>query len=157
MVDKGLGLGGLCVSHDAGSVFVGVDGDYLIVPDPEPLPPPGEVDVLGREAQHAGVGVYCFVPLYGPAVEGDGPIVEAPGDADADPVGGALALPSRERIQVGYAVDDPDELLGLQEVEWAGAVDVLAVGNLADDRGQDDCQWRREHVPLWRRETGPPA
>ena len=55
-----------------------VEGRYPVVPDPEPLPAPGEVDVLGREPQHPGAGAYRLLPLYGPAAEGAGPVVEAP-------------------------------------------------------------------------------
>ena len=47
---EGLGPGGLGVPHDAEPIAEGLEGDYLVVPDPEPLPAPGEVDVLGREA-----------------------------------------------------------------------------------------------------------
>ena len=48
---EGLGLGGLGVPHDVEPIVEGLEGDYLVVPHPEPLPPSGEVDVLGREAQ----------------------------------------------------------------------------------------------------------
>ena len=60
-----LGLGGLRVPHDPGPVLVGVEGDYPVVPDPKPPPSVGEVDVLGGEAQHLGVGVDRLLPFYG--------------------------------------------------------------------------------------------
>ena len=44
-----LGPGGLGVPHDAEPIAEGLEGGYFVVPDPEPLPAPGEVDVLGRE------------------------------------------------------------------------------------------------------------
>ena len=46
---EGLGLGGLGVPHDAGPIAEGLEGDYLVVPDPERLPAACKVDVLGRE------------------------------------------------------------------------------------------------------------
>ena len=69
---EGLGLGGLGVPHDAGPIAEGLEGDYLIVPDLEPLPAAREVDVLGRESQQASVGVDRLLPLYGAAPEGAG-------------------------------------------------------------------------------------
>ena len=64
---EGLGLGRLGVTHDAGSVAEGVEGDYLVVPDPEPLSVAGEVDVLGGEAQEPGVGCErCWAGSRGP-------------------------------------------------------------------------------------------
>ena len=62
---EGLGLGGLGVPHDAEPVAEGLEGDYLIVPHPEPPPLPGEVGVLGGETQHPGVGVDRLLPFYG--------------------------------------------------------------------------------------------
>ena len=66
---EGLGLRGLGVPHDAQDVRVGLEAHDLVEPDPELLPRPGEVQVLGREAQQAGVGVYRLLPFYGPAPE----------------------------------------------------------------------------------------
>ena len=80
---EGLGPGGLGVPHDAEPIAEGLEGDYFVVPDPEPLPAACEVDVLGREPEHPGVGVDRLLPLYGPAAEGAGPVVQAPGDPDA--------------------------------------------------------------------------
>ena len=68
----GLGLRRLRVAHDAEPVAEGLEGDYLVVPHPEPLPAAREVDVLGSEAQHPGVSVDRFLPLYGSAPEGAG-------------------------------------------------------------------------------------
>ena len=73
---------GLSVRHGPGPVLVGAWGDYPVVADPEPLPAAGAVDVLGREAQRPGVGVDGFLPLCGPALEGAGPVAEAPGDPE---------------------------------------------------------------------------
>ena len=86
---EGLALGGLGVRLDPGPVFVGVEGDYPIIADPEPFAAPGEVDMLGGEAKRPGAGVDSLLPLYGPAPEGAGPVVETPGYSDADAVGGA--------------------------------------------------------------------
>ena len=90
---EGLGPGGLGVRHDPEPVLVGVEGDSPVVPDPGLLPAAGEVDVPGREAQQAGIGVDRILPLNGAAAECRGPGVEAPGYPDADPVGSAPALP----------------------------------------------------------------
>ena len=69
-----------------------------------------------------------LIPFYGLAPEGAGPVVEAPRYTDAEPVGGALALPADHRFEVVDVLDDPDELLGLHQVEGDGAGDVLALG-----------------------------
>ena len=66
---EGLGLRRLGVPHDAQTVRVGLEAHDLVVPDPELLPRPGEVQVLGREAQQAGVGVDRLLPLYGSALK----------------------------------------------------------------------------------------
>ena len=70
---EGLRPGGLGVPHDAEPIAEGLEGDYPVVPDPEPLPAAREVDVLGREPEHPGAGVDRLLPLYGPAAEGAGP------------------------------------------------------------------------------------
>ena len=57
-----LGFGGLRVTHDAGSVAEWLEGRDPVVPDPERLPPSGEVDLLGREARHPGVGLDRLSP-----------------------------------------------------------------------------------------------
>ena len=90
---EGLGLGRLSVPHDAEPIAEGLEGDYLVVPDPEPLPAAGEVDVLGGETQHPGVGVdrlQVVNSLDDPdellrlhQVEGDGPVHALPRWDDA--------------------------------------------------------------------------
>ena len=137
---EGLGPGGLGAPHDAEPVAEGLEGDYFVVPDPEPLLAPGEVDVLGREPEHPGVGVYRLLPLYGPAAEGAGPVVEAPGDPDAEVLGGAAALPAHDCLQVVNSLDHPYELLRLHQVEGDGSIHALslwddALGDVPDHRG----------------------
>ena len=135
---EGLGPDGLGVPHDPEPVFNGVEGDYLVVPDPEPLPAPGEVDVLGREAQRPGAGVDRLLPLYGPAAEGAGPVVEDPGDPDAQTVGGAAAMFSRaRRSRKARRRSSSSRVMMPSLIAWAtpcrkaflqGAFDVLAGG-----------------------------
>ena len=139
---EGLGPGGLGVPHDAEPIAEGLEGDYLVVPDPEPLPAPGEVDVLGREPEHPGVGVDRLLPLYGPAAEGAGPVVQAPGHPDAEALGGAAPLPAHDRLQIVNSLDHPDELLRLHQVEGDGPVHALplwddALGDVPEHRGLD--------------------
>ena len=85
--------------------------------DPELLLGSREVDMLGGEAQEAGVVVHRLLPLDGATPEGAWPVVDAPGDADAEPVGGALPFPAHDGPQVVDVLDDPDQLLGLHQVE----------------------------------------
>ena len=47
----------LGVLHDGEPVLIGIEGHDAVVPDPETAPPAVEVDVLGGETQHPGVGV----------------------------------------------------------------------------------------------------
>ena len=68
---------GLGVAHYAEAVVVGVEAHDAVVANPELLPAPGKVDVLGREAQHAGIGMDRFLPDDGPAPGGPGQVVEA--------------------------------------------------------------------------------
>ena len=141
--DERLGLGRLGVPHYPEPVVVWLEAHDSVVAHPELLPAPCEVDVLGRQSQRAGIRVDCFLPLDGPAPELAGAVVEALGDPDADPVGGALALAADDSLQVVHALDDPDELLGFHQVEGYAALDVLALGDnalgdLADDRGLNE-------------------
>ena len=137
---EGLGFGGLGVPHDAGPIIVGLEGHDPIVPHPEPLPPPGKVDGLGREAQHPGVGVDCLLPLYGSAAEGAGRVLETPGDPDAEAAGRAATLPPDHGLQVVNSLDYPDELFRLHQVEGDVAARQLplgddALGGVPDHRG----------------------
>ena len=111
--------------------------------DAELFPAPGEVDVLGGEAHHPGAGVYRLLPLYVPAAEGAGPVVQAPGDPDDEALGRAAALPADHRLQVVNSLDRPDELLRLHQVEGDGSVHALplwddALRDVPERRGLDE-------------------
>ena len=56
-------------------------------------------------------------------------MVEAPGYPVVDAVEGTATLPSRDGFQVVDAVDDPDKLLRLHQVEGDGTVHLLALGD----------------------------
>ena len=93
--------------------------------------------------EHPGVGVDRLLPLYGPAAEGAGPVVQAPGDPDAEAVGCAAVLPLDHRLQVVNSLDHPYELLRLHQVEGDGSVHALplwddALGDVPDHRGLDE-------------------
>ena len=60
-----LGLRGLGFPHHPEPIVVGVKGHGAVVADPELLPASSEEDVLGREAQEAGVGVDGLLPSMG--------------------------------------------------------------------------------------------
>ena len=92
--------------------------------------------------EHPGVGVDRLLPLYGPAAEGAGPVVEAPGDPDAEALGGAAALPAHDRLQIVNSLDHPYELLRLHQVEGDVAAHLLslgddALGDVPEHRGLD--------------------
>ena len=69
-----------------------------------------------------------LLPLYGLAAEGAGPVVEAPGDPDAQALGGAAALPAHDRLQVVNSLDHPYDLLRLHQVEGDVAAHLLSLG-----------------------------
>ena len=59
----------ICAFH-LGFSLVGLEGNDAVVAHSEFPPASREVDVLGREAQEAGVGVDGLLPKDGPAPEG---------------------------------------------------------------------------------------
>ena len=91
--------------------------------------------------------VDCLLPFDAPAPGCAGPVVDALGEPDAQPVAGAAAFPASYDFQVVDVLHDPDEFLGLHQVERHPAIDVLSVGDDAlgdipdngslDDLGED--------------------
>ena len=96
-----------------------------------------------------------FLPLDGAAPEGAGPVVDAPGNPDAQSVGSAPAFPAYDGLQVVDVLEYPYKLLRLHQVERDGAGDVLALGHDAlGDRGLDqaglvqvDCEPIHQQIP----------
>ena len=96
--------------------------------------------MLGGQPQEARYRRDRLIPFYGPAPEGAGLVVEAPGHPDAEPVGGALMLPADHRFEIVHVLDDPDQGFRLHQVEGDMAAHLLslgddALGDVPDHRG----------------------
>ena len=97
---------------------------------------------FAHPADHTPWPTAVFIPLYGSAPEGAGPVVQAPGRPDAEAVGGALALPPDHYLQVVHVLDQPGELLRLHQVEGDAAAHQLP---LWDDALGDVSEYSRLH------------
>ena len=84
---EALGFGRLGVPHDAQAVLVGIEAHDLVIAHPELLPASREVQVLGGEAQDAGIGLHGLLPLDSPAAELAGAVIESLRHPDADSLG----------------------------------------------------------------------
>ena len=120
-----LGLGRLVILHDAEAVVVGLEIHDPVVAHSELLLGSGEVDVLGGKTEQTRVLVHGFLPFDCTASEGTGAVVNAPGDPDAQSLGGAAPFPAHDGLDVVDTLRGSDQGLQLDQVKLSGAVDNL--------------------------------